>query len=64
MYRQYEDPYKVQRLLYEAQTALENAMTYDPENDDLIISLHEEVEELEARLRFAWDDVISELEEQ
>lgn len=62
MYRRYEDPYKVQRLLDEAKTELENALLYFPDNEDLIFSLHEDVAELEERLNFAWQDDEAETE--
>ena len=62
MYRRYEDPYKVQRLLDEAKTAFENALVYEPDNEDLLISLHEDVAELEERLNFAWQDDEAECE--
>lgn len=62
MYRRYEDPYKVKRLLDEAKTALENARIYNPDDEDLLISLHEDVAELEERLNFAWQDDEAEIE--
>ena len=55
MYRQYEDPYKVQRMLDEARDQLELAKANE-EDEDLIISLHEDVAILEERLNFAWQD--------
>ena len=62
MYRRYEDPYKVQRLLDEAKASLKNAQIYEPDNEDLLISLHEDVAELEERLNFAWQDDEAECE--
>lgn len=53
MYRQYEDPAKIQKLLDEAKTRLNAAI--DAGQDD-IIDLHEEVADLEERLNFAWQD--------
>lgn len=55
MYRQYEDPYKVQRMLDEARDQLELAKANE-EDEDRIISLHEDVAILEERLNFAWQD--------
>lgn len=55
MYRQYEDPYKVQRMLDEARNQLELAKANE-EDEDRIISLHEDVAILEERLNFAWQD--------
>lgn len=54
MYRQYEDPYKVEELLKEAEARLAE----NPDDD----YLHEEVAELRDRLRFAWDDNEAEME--
>lgn len=62
MYRRYEDPYKIERLLHEAQTALENAKTYCAEDVDLLITLSNEVSELEQRLNHARQDEKSEME--
>lgn len=53
MYRQYEDPAKIQKLLDKAKTRLNAAI--DAGQDD-IIDLHEEVADLEERLNFAWQD--------
>lgn len=53
MYRQYEDPAKIQKLLDEAKTRLNAAI--DAGQDD-IIDLHENVVDLEERLNFAWQD--------
>ena len=55
MYRQYEDPYKVQKMLDEAMADLELAKA-NGEDEDRIISLHEDVAILEERLNFAWQD--------
>ena len=62
MYRQYENPYKVERLLHEAKTAYENAKKYDPDDTDLLASLAQDVAELEERLNFAWQDDEYEME--
>lgn len=56
MYRQYEDPYKVQKMLKEAEASLEAAMREDPDDDDRLIDLVNEVESLRERLNFAWQD--------
>lgn len=55
MTRLYENPYSVAERLEEAKNRLAKAQMLgcDPET---IISLHDDVEDLEARLRFAWDD--------
>ena len=56
MYRQYEDPRKLEKLLEEAKVQLEAAKQEDPDNDDRLIDLALEVESLKERLNFAWQD--------
>lgn len=56
MYRQYEDPWKLQDRLEEAEKELEQAKEEDPENIDRIIDLVNEVESLKERVNFAWQD--------
>lgn len=56
MYRQYEDPWKLEGRLKEAKERLEQAKQEDPENIDRIIDLAEEVESLKERVNFAWQD--------
>ena len=48
MYRQYEDPYKLEQQLAVAKERLAE----NPENEDLAL----EVYELEERINFAWQD--------
>lgn len=55
MYRRYENPGKVQELLKIAEAKLETAILKG-EDEERIFDLHEDVEELKDRLRFAWDD--------
>lgn len=50
MYRDYEDPKKLQRLLDEARYRLIGA---DPLEE---IDIHEEIEELTQRINFAYQD--------
>lgn len=50
MYRDYEDPKKLQRLLDEARYRLIGADPYEE------IDIHEEIEELEQRINFAYQD--------
>lgn len=54
MYRQYEDPYKLQQMLEEA---LEEYDKLD-ESDDIeaLVDAHEWIEELRERINFAWQD--------
>lgn len=54
MYRRYEDPYKLEELLVEAEARLAE----NPDDDYAAI----EVAELRDRLRFAWDDNEAEIE--
>ena len=48
IYRQYEDPYKLERQLAETKEQLAE----NPLNEDLAIEVHE----LEERINFAWQD--------
>ncbi|MEE1302255.1 MAG: hypothetical protein UHD64_05665 [Bacteroidales bacterium] len=48
MYRQYEDPYKLEQRLAEARKELAK----NPDNIDLALEVHE----LEERVNFAWQD--------
>ena len=54
MYRQYEDPYKLEKQLAEAKERL----AQNPCDEDLAIEVHE----LEERLNFAWQDDEAEME--
>lgn len=56
MYRQYEDPWKLEDRLEKAKEQLEQAKQEDPENIDRIIDLVNEVESLRERVNFAWQD--------
>lgn len=56
MYRQYENPWKLEDRLEAARERLEIAKQEDPGNDGLIIDLVLEVQELEERVNFAWQD--------
>ena len=53
MYRQYEDPHKVQKWLEDAERRLSDAKARGDEDIDW---LYEEVYELRDRLNFAWQD--------
>lgn len=61
MYRQYENPYKVQKQLEAAERELSDARARgeDPEN---LIDLYLEVESLRERVNFAWQDDEFEME--
>lgn len=48
MYRQYENPYKLEQQLAEAKQRLAE----NPDSEDLALEVHE----LEERVNFAWQD--------
>ena len=48
IYRQYEDPYALEKQLAEARKELAE----NPDNEDLALNIHE----LEERVNFAWQD--------
>lgn len=48
MYRQYENPYKLEQMLEDAKRRLAE----NPYDEDLVL----EVEELKERINFAWQD--------
>lgn len=53
MYRSYEDPYKLEEMLREAQDRLaESCDSYGEMDIDLLL----EVDELKARINYAWQD--------
>lgn len=53
MYRQYEDPYKLGRMLEEARERLaESCDSYGEMDIDILL----EVQELEDRVNYAWQD--------
>lgn len=56
MFRQYEDPYKIHKMLEKAKAEYEAAKHEDTENVDLLIDLANEVESLRERENFAWQD--------
>ena len=55
MYRQYEDPHKLERQLKELKEELHKAYVLGNDVEDLI-DLHIEIAELEERINFAWQD--------
>lgn len=54
MYRQYEDPYMIERQIEQAEIAMATAICL--EDESLQISIGEELAELYDRLNFAWQD--------
>ena len=55
MYRQYENPWKVKKMLEEAQADLEAARQRGCDTEDLV-DLYIEINGLKERLNFAWQD--------
>ena len=55
MYRQYEDPYKLEEQLNQAKKDYAQAVV-ENEDEDILISLAERIAELEQRVNFAWQD--------
>lgn len=56
IYRQYEDPHDVEKMLENAKARYEQAKQENPEDDDRLIDLCLEIESLKDRVRFAWED--------
>ena len=54
MYRQYEDPYVIERLIESLEIEMQEAVAMDDE--DRQIRIAEELAELKDRLNFAWQD--------
>ena len=61
MYRQYENPYKIQKRLVDVQQELEEA-SINGADLDMLKELYDEVESLRERLNFAWQDDKAEVE--
>lgn len=53
MYRTYEDPYKLEELLSEAEERLANAIARDEDN---LEDYYLDVQDLKDRINFAWQD--------
>ena len=54
MYRQYEDPYRIENLIESLEIDMQEAIAMGDE--DRQISIAEELAELRDRLNFAWQD--------
>lgn len=54
MYRQYEDPYQIEHQIESLEISMQEAI--DMDDEDLQISIAEELAELKDRLNFAWQD--------
>ena len=59
MYRSYEDPYKVEKMLENAERQLSDAQARGEED---LYDLYEWIEELKERVNFAWQDNEYEME--
>lgn len=55
MYRQYEDPYKLEKQLKELRREYSNAKENNADENTLI-ELSQDIHELEERVNFAWQD--------
>ena len=61
MYRQYENPHELELALKRAKDRYNEAIAND-EDGEVLLALHDDVEELEQRLNFAIQDMESEEE--
>lgn len=55
MYRQYENPYILEKRLNELKEEYHRAIAENLDEETLI-SLHEDIQDLEQRVNFAWSD--------
>lgn len=55
MYRQYENPYILEKRLKELKEEYRIAREEDAD-EEILISLHEDIMDLEQRVNFAWSD--------
>ena len=55
MYRQYENPRELEKQLKELRQEYDNAKSNNA-NEDTLISLAMDINELEERINFAWQD--------
>lgn len=55
MYRQYEDPYMLEDQLDEAKAIYRRAVE-EGVDEDVLINLSMDINELEERINFAWQD--------
>lgn len=55
MYRQFENPYSLEKKLEELKEAYQKAIESGA-SEEILISLHEDLTDLEQRINFAWSD--------
>lgn len=55
MYRQYENPYELEKQLKELRKEYDNAKENDVD-EDALINLSQDILELKERINFAWQD--------
>lgn len=55
MYRRYEDPYALERELAEAKAEYRRAVE-DGIDEDVLMNMSMDINELEERVNFAWQD--------
>jgi hypothetical protein len=56
MYRQYENPRTLQAELDRTKAEFDDIVTMCKVDDDTLAYYHDKIEELEARLNYAWQD--------
>ena len=61
IYRQYEDPYKLEDELAEAKAIYRRAKE-EGVDEDILMNLSMDIHELEERVNFAWQDNEAEME--
>lgn len=56
MYRQYENPRTLQAELDRAKAEFDDIQASGKVDNDTLVYYHDKIEELEARLNYAWQD--------
>lgn len=56
MYRQYENPYALEKELEHVKAEFDDIVTMAKVDDDTLHYYHEKIKELEARINYAWQD--------
>ena len=55
MYRQYENPYKLEEQLKQRKVEYQMALAENAD-EDILINIAEDISDLEERVNFAWQD--------
>lgn len=56
MYRQYENPYKLQAELDRVRAEFDDIVTMCKVDDETLAYYHDKIADLEARINYAWQD--------